>query len=43
MTGAGVIQALIGQSAGRGAVANQGQNAVFLMLQGSRPGHTQRN
>ena len=39
--GAGVVQALIGQAAGQGAVADDGQHLVILLFQRARPGHAQ--
>ena len=39
-TGAGVIQALIGQAAGQSAVTHQRKDAVVLSQQGSGAGHT---
>ena len=41
--GPGVVEALVGQAAGQGAVADKGQDAVILALQGPGSGHAQRH
>ena len=41
--GPGVVESLVCKAAGQGAITNEGQNAVILLLQSSGPGHAQGN
>lgn len=41
--GSGIVEALVGKSAGQGTVSDQGQDAVMALLQSAGPGHTQRH
>ena len=37
--GTGIVESLVGKTAGKGTVSDEGQNTVILMGQGPGPGH----